>query len=97
VLLSIPGVSYSSSEPGQSRYSIRGVSTAASSPTVGIYLNDISLITVGTNFAGAACHFEIARWAAHFRSRHAQHLKHPHSFDPSTTRVRLKPTGPKAS
>ncbi|MEA3106014.1 MAG: iron complex outerrane recepter protein [Gammaproteobacteria bacterium] len=54
VLLSIPGVSYSSSEPGQSRYSIRGVSTAASSPTVGIYLNDISLITVGTGFAGAA-------------------------------------------
>jgi iron complex outermembrane recepter protein len=54
VLLSIPGVSYSGSEPGQSRYSIRGVSTAASSPTVGIYLNDISLITVGTNFSGAA-------------------------------------------
>jgi len=54
VLLSIPGVSYSGSEPGQSRYSIRGVSTAASSPTVGVYLNDISLITVGTNFSGAA-------------------------------------------
>jgi outer membrane receptor protein involved in Fe transport len=54
VLLSIPGVSYSGSEPGQSRYSIRGVSTAASSPTVGIYLNDISLITVSTGFAGAA-------------------------------------------
>jgi len=54
VLLSIPGVSYSGSEPGQSRYSIRGVSTAASSPTVGIYLNDISLITIGTNFTGAA-------------------------------------------
>ena len=54
VLLSIPGVSYSGSEPGQSRYSIRGVSTAASSPTVGIYLNDISLVTIGTNFSGAA-------------------------------------------
>ena len=54
VLLSIPGVSYSGSEPGQSRYSIRGVSTAASSPTVGIYLNDISLITIGTSFTGAA-------------------------------------------
>ncbi len=54
VLLTIPGVSYSGNEPGQSRYSIRGVSTAASSPTVGIYLNDISLITIDTNFAGAA-------------------------------------------
>jgi iron complex outermembrane recepter protein len=53
LLLSIPGVSFSSSEPGQSRYSIRGISTAASSPTVGIYLNDISLITIGTGFSGA--------------------------------------------
>jgi iron complex outermembrane receptor protein len=54
LLLSIPGVSYSGAEPGQSRYSIRGISTAASSPTVGIYLDDVSLITVGTGFAGAA-------------------------------------------
>jgi iron complex outermembrane receptor protein len=54
ILLSIPGVSYSSSEPGQSRYSIRGISTAASSPTVGIYLNDIALISIGTSFSGAA-------------------------------------------
>jgi len=29
LLLSIPGGSFSSSEPGQSRYSIRGISTAA--------------------------------------------------------------------
>jgi iron complex outermembrane receptor protein len=54
ILLSIPGVSYSSTEPGQSRYSIRGISTAASSPTVGIYLDDISLVTISTGFAGAA-------------------------------------------
>jgi len=54
VLLSVPGVSYSGGEPGQSRYSIRGVSTAASSPTVGVYLNDISLITISTSFTGAA-------------------------------------------
>ncbi|MEA3151780.1 MAG: iron complex outerrane recepter protein, partial [Gammaproteobacteria bacterium] len=54
ILLSIPGVSYSGSEPGQSRYSIRGISTAASSPTVGIYLNDIALISIGTSFSGAA-------------------------------------------
>ena len=54
ILLSIPGVSYSSTEPGQSRYSIRGISTAASSPTVGVYLDDVSLVTISTNFAGAA-------------------------------------------
>lgn len=54
ILLSIPGVSYSSTEPGQSRYSIRGVSTGASSPTVGIYLDDVSLVTISTGFAGAA-------------------------------------------
>lgn len=54
ILLSIPGVSYSGVEPGQSNYSIRGVATAASSPTVGIYLDDISLVTVSTGFAGAA-------------------------------------------
>src|ERR1700716_1141916 len=42
LLLSIPGVSYSGAEPGQSKYSIRGISTAASSPTVGIYLDDVS-------------------------------------------------------
>ncbi|MDB6092418.1 MAG: hypothetical protein JWN85_5202 [Gammaproteobacteria bacterium] len=54
ILLSIPGVSYSGVEPGQSHYSIRGVATAASSPTVGIYLDDISLVTVSTGFAGAA-------------------------------------------
>jgi len=53
ILLSIPGVSYSGGEPGQSRYAIRGISTAASSPTVGIYLDDVSLITIGTAFSGA--------------------------------------------
>jgi iron complex outermembrane receptor protein len=54
VLLSIPGVSYSATESGLSRYSIRGISTAASSPTVGIYLDDVSLLTIGTSFSGAA-------------------------------------------
>ncbi len=54
VLLSIPGVSYSATESGLSRYSIRGISTAASSPTVGIYLDDVSLLTVGGSFSGAA-------------------------------------------
>ena len=54
VLLSIPGVSYSATESGLTRYSIRGVSTSAASPTVGIYLDDISLLTIGTSFSGAA-------------------------------------------
>jgi iron complex outermembrane receptor protein len=54
LLLSIPGVSYSATESGLSRYSIRGISTAASSPTVGIYLDDVSLLTIGTSFSGAA-------------------------------------------
>ena len=53
VLLSIPGVSYSGEETGLSRYSIRGVSTTASNPTVGIYLNDVSLVTLSTNWTGA--------------------------------------------
>jgi outer membrane receptor protein involved in Fe transport len=53
VLLSIPGVSYSGEESGLSRYSIRGISTAASNPTVGIYLNDVSLVTLSTNWTGA--------------------------------------------
>ena len=53
ILLSIPGVSYSGEESGLSRYSIRGISTTASNPTVGIYLNDVSLVTLSTNFAGA--------------------------------------------
>jgi iron complex outermembrane receptor protein len=53
ILLSIPGVSYSGEESGLTRYSIRGISTTASNPTVGIYLNDVSLVTLSTNFAGA--------------------------------------------
>jgi outer membrane receptor protein involved in Fe transport len=54
MLLSIPGVSYSGEESGLSRYSIRGISTTASNPTVGIYLNDVSLVTLSTNWTGAA-------------------------------------------
>jgi iron complex outermembrane receptor protein len=54
VLLSIPGLSYSGTEPGQSNYSIRGVSTGASSPTTGLYLDDVSVLTISTNFSGAA-------------------------------------------
>jgi iron complex outermembrane receptor protein len=53
ILLSIPGLSYSGTEPGQSNYSIRGVSTGASSPTTGLYLDDVSVLSIATNFSGA--------------------------------------------
>jgi iron complex outermembrane recepter protein len=53
LLLSVPGLSYSGSEIGLSRYSIRGISTAAANPTVGLYLNDVALNTVGSSFSGA--------------------------------------------
>lgn len=54
ILLSIPGLSYSGTEPGQSNYSIRGVSTGASSPTTGLYLDDVSVLSIATNFSGAS-------------------------------------------
>jgi outer membrane receptor protein involved in Fe transport len=54
VLRKVPGVSFSGAELGQSRYSIRGVSTTSPSPTVGIYLDDISLLSVTNAFSGAA-------------------------------------------
>lgn len=53
VLRSVPGLANSGTERGLSRYSIRGLSTYASSPTVGIYLDDISLVTISTTFSGA--------------------------------------------
>ncbi|WP_447765923.1 TonB-dependent receptor domain-containing protein [Sphingopyxis panaciterrae] len=53
VLRSVPGLANFGTERGLSRYSIRGLSTYASSPTVGIYLDDISLVTVSTTFSGA--------------------------------------------
>jgi outer membrane receptor protein involved in Fe transport len=53
ILRTVPGLSFAGNEPGMSRYSIRGVSTAASSPTTGLYLDDVSLLSISTNFAGA--------------------------------------------
>jgi outer membrane receptor protein involved in Fe transport len=53
VLRSVPGMGNSGAERGLSRYSIRGLSTYASSPTVGIYLDDVSLVTISTTFSGA--------------------------------------------
>ncbi len=53
ILRSVPGFSFSNVERGLGNYSIRGVSTVAASPTVGIYLDDISLVTIATLFSGA--------------------------------------------
>ncbi|MDT9600629.1 TonB-dependent receptor [Sphingosinicella rhizophila] len=52
VLRSVPGMSNSGAERGLSRYTIRGLSTYASSPTTGIYLDDVSLVTISTTFSG---------------------------------------------
>jgi iron complex outermembrane receptor protein len=53
LLKDVPGVSFSGAEFGQSNYSIDGISTNSTNPTTGIYLDDISLVTLGSNFTGA--------------------------------------------
>lgn len=53
ILRSVPGLSFSGTERGLGNYNIRGISTVASAPTVGIYLDDISLVTIATSFSGA--------------------------------------------
>ncbi|MCP3730556.1 TonB-dependent receptor [Sphingomonas sp. MG17] len=52
VLRSVPGLSNQNAERGLSRYTIRGLSTYASSPTTGLYLDDVSLVTISTTFSG---------------------------------------------
>lgn len=52
VLRNVPGLSNGGFERGLSRYSLRGLATGAASPTVGIYLDDISLVTIATTFSG---------------------------------------------
>jgi iron complex outermembrane recepter protein len=59
ILMTVPGLSYSNAERGQSKYTIRGInagaaSTASISPTTGIYLDDISLVNQTSTFAGQA-------------------------------------------
>jgi iron complex outermembrane recepter protein len=53
VLGTVPGLSYSNVERGLSRYAIRGIASNVASPTVGLYLDDISLVTQATTFTGA--------------------------------------------
>lgn len=48
----IPGLALSRAERGLARYSIRGLSTNVSAPTVAIFLDDISLVTISTTFSG---------------------------------------------
>lgn len=63
ILRQVPGISYSGAELGQSRYNIRGVSTTSPSPTVGVFIDDISLVTVTSAFSGAVdpVFFDFAR------------------------------------
>lgn len=53
VLLTVPGLTYGGAQRGLSTYIIRGISTSATAPTVGLYLDDISLVTLGNGFSGA--------------------------------------------
>jgi iron complex outermembrane receptor protein len=53
LLRSIPGMSYSSTQLGLANFSIRGISTTATNPTVGIYMDDVSLVTIATSFSGS--------------------------------------------
>jgi len=65
VLGSVPGLSFSNVQRGQSSYAIRGVSTDVrfASPTVGLYLDDVSLVTQAREGFGAfdAILFDIER------------------------------------
>ncbi|WP_420145122.1 TonB-dependent receptor [Sphingobium sp.] len=53
ILGSIPGLAFNQNDPSQTRYNIRGLATTSASPTVGIYLDDISLLTQANDFSGA--------------------------------------------
>jgi outer membrane receptor protein involved in Fe transport len=63
ILRTVPGMSNIGTERGLSRYTIRGLSTFASSPTVGIYLDDVPLVTISTTFSGGydPVFFDVAR------------------------------------
>ncbi|MBX7482939.1 TonB-dependent receptor [Qipengyuania qiaonensis] len=52
VVRNVPGLALSRAERGLARYSIRGLSTNVSAPTVAIFLDDISLVTISTTFSG---------------------------------------------
>jgi iron complex outermembrane recepter protein len=53
ILRSVPGVAFAGLDRGLNLYNVRGISTSAAAPTVGIYLDDIALTTLFTGFSGA--------------------------------------------
>jgi iron complex outermembrane recepter protein len=53
ILRSVPGLSYSNVERGQTKYNIRGITTISSAPTVNVSLDDISLDANQGAYAGA--------------------------------------------
>lgn len=53
VLRTVPGLSFSNIDRGQSKYTIRGVANSVTAPTVGLYLDDIALMTNPSNYTGA--------------------------------------------
>lgn len=53
ILRAIPGVAFGGLDRGLNLYNIRGISTSAAAPTVGIFLDDIALTTLFTGFSGA--------------------------------------------
>lgn len=53
VLRAIPGLSFSNIDRGGSKYTIRGVANSVTAPTVGLYLDDIALMTNPSNYTGA--------------------------------------------
>lgn len=63
VLGSIPGLAFSNVERGLSRYNIRGISSNVDAATVGVFLDDISLVQGSNTFNGAfdAVLFDIER------------------------------------
>lgn len=49
---SIPGLAWDNTERGQGHYSIRGIVNSTVAPTVGVYLDDVPLITPSSPFTG---------------------------------------------
>lgn len=64
ILGAVPGLAFSNVERGQSKYAVRGLATSNGlAPTVGVYMDDISLLTNPSVFTGAfdAVFFDIER------------------------------------
>jgi iron complex outermembrane receptor protein len=51
ILRAVPGLSFTDVERGQTKYSIRGITSSVATPTTGVYLDDISLVTDANFFS----------------------------------------------